>query len=426
MTNRMKIILFSLAALIGSFVFVLPAKANYPPGALVVEWSVDGSSWLPLSGEPIFGETDFKPGDSVERLIKVVNNSGEEQIIGMQILDTLQPPCQENCLADRLKLAVTKEGETSPLTEDYLSNFYQQGEIKLSKLATGNQVIYHFVILFEVGDNDNNYQNSQAGFDIKIGFFGKESVGGEIPSSGGGGGGVFVSGLKIYNESASDINTNSVTITWLTNSGSTSRVIYSPEGSPHTLDMDSPPNYGYLFSTIEDSNKVTSHKVTIDGLSASTTYYFRCVSHGSPLSISREHSFTTLELGSSQEIQLEETSQEEEEGISYPKKVREIAGQRGGISGRILAGGESQIEGEVGVKEDGQGEEGKEKGDEEVEESELEETGKGNKFLALLASSITDFAKTNPWLLLLLLIILVLVFIFVFIFLRRRFKDRED
>ena len=425
MTNRMKIILFSLAALIGSFVFVLPAKANYPPGALVVEWSVDGNSWLPLSGEPIFGEADFKPGDSVERLIRVTNNSGEEQIIGMQILDTLQSPCQENCLADRLKLTVTKEGETSPLTEDYLSNFYQQGEIKLSKLVDGNQVIYRFVILFEVGDNDNNYQKSQASFDIKIGFFGKESVGGEIPSSGGGGSGVFVSGLKIYNESASDINTNSVTITWQTTKESTSRVIYSPESSPHTLDMDSPPNYGYLFSTIEDSNKVTFHEVTIDGLSASTTYYFRCVSHGSPLSISREHNFTTLELGSNQEIQLEETSQEEE-GMSYPKKVREIANQRGGISGRILAGGKSQIEGEVGVKEAGQGEEGKEKGDEEVEESELEETDKGNKFLALLASSIADFAKTNPWLLFLLLIILVLVFIFVFILLRRRLKDRED
>jgi len=232
--------------------------------------------------------------------------------------------------------------------------------------------------------------------------------------------------LQIYRESASDINTNSVTITWQTTEKSTSRVIYSPEGSPHTLDMDSPPNYGYLFSTIEDSNKVTSHKVIINGLSASTTYYFRCVSHGSPLSISREHSFTTLESGSSQEIQLEETSQEEEEGMSYPKKVREIAGQRGGISGRILAGGESQVEGEVGVKETGQEEEDKEKGDEEVEESELEETDKGNKFLALLASSITDLAKTNPWLLFLLLIILILVFIFVFIVLRRKSKDRED
>jgi len=92
---------------------------------------------------------------------------------------------------------------------------------------------------------------------------------------------------------------------------------------------------------------------------------------------------------------------------------------------RILAGGESQIEGEVGVKEAGQEEEGKEKGDEEVEKSELEETGKGNKFLALLASSITDFAKTNPWLLLLLLIILVLVFIFAFILLRRGLKNRK-
>ena len=128
---------------------------------------------------------------------------------------------------------------------------------------------------------------------------------------GGGGGGVFITGLQISNESASDISENSATITWLTNFESTSRVIYSPKGFPHLLKVNEPPNYGYVFSTPEDSNKVTFHTVTIDELSPGTTYYFRCVSHASPPTIGREYSFTTLGV---KEEAKEETGKKISEG----------------------------------------------------------------------------------------------------------------
>ncbi|KKU05888.1 MAG: hypothetical protein UX08_C0001G0015 [Candidatus Collierbacteria bacterium GW2011_GWB1_45_35] len=83
-----------------------------------------------------------------------------------------------------------------------------------------------------------------------------------------------------------------VTIVWNTDHPSTSRVIYETISHPTLGDA---PNYGYAHSTVEkdDSPKVTSHAVTITGLTAGTTYYYRAVSHGSPEVVGSEKSFTT-------------------------------------------------------------------------------------------------------------------------------------
>jgi len=178
----------------------------------------------------------------------------------------------------------------------------------------------------------------------------------------GGGGGVFVSGLKIYRESASDISDNGATITWLTNSESTSRVIYSPKGFPHLLKINEPPNYGYVFSTPEDSNKVTFHTVTIDGLLPGTTYYFRCISHASPPTIGREYSFTTLGVrketqGEAGEKISEETTEEAEEEMSGEVEEKKIE-EKGKI---VVAGGE--IVSPLGFEEKRSIEEKEEKGE---------------------------------------------------------------
>jgi len=86
--------------------------------------------------------------------------------------------------------------------------------------------------------------------------------------------------------------TSSLTITWTTDHSSTSRVVY--DTIPH-FELGEAPNYSYAFSTVETDNtpKVTSHTVTLSGLSPGTTYYYRSVSHGSPETVSTENSFTT-------------------------------------------------------------------------------------------------------------------------------------
>jgi len=266
---------------------------------------------------PMFQNTNFLPGDEVSAWVKVRNISSERQKIGVEIIDRLEPPCQEYCLADQLNLIITEGKDGVPLVMGPLSTFYKNGETYLSDVEPGEEKTYYFFIHF-APEASNSYQGLSAKFDIKIGAFGKESISGEVISGGGnGGGGIFIGGLQIFNESASEISENSATITWQTNLESTSRVIYSPEGAPHLLKPDEPPNYGYLFSTPEDPKKVTYHTVTIEGLLPGTTYYFRCVSHASPPTISREFTFTTLSK--------EESKEEKEELVSSLPSPEEVA-----------------------------------------------------------------------------------------------------
>jgi len=241
---------------------------------------------------PLFDEANFLPGQTVTRSVEVKNNATETKKVGVEIIDKLTPQCSTNCLSDVLDLTISEQGGNTLLSGS-LTAFYGAGEKILSDLAPNSTTTYLFAIIFRPLAG-NNYQDSKSNFDVKIGFFGKEAIGQEIsPGQISGGGTVSLPGLEISNEQFSEITENSVTITWQTNSLSTSRVIYSPRYLPHILDTNNPPNYGYAFSTAEDSNKVIDHTISIAGLAPGTTYYFRCVSHGS-LAIGREFSFTTL------------------------------------------------------------------------------------------------------------------------------------
>ncbi|MBI3577561.1 fibronectin type III domain-containing protein, partial [Candidatus Gottesmanbacteria bacterium] len=101
---------------------------------------------------------------------------------------------------------------------------------------------------------------------------------------------------KISSETSSSASSTSVTITWTTDDPSTSRVIYDTVSHP---ELGSAPNYGYANSTVESDTapKVTSHSVTISGLTPGTTYYYRTVSHGSPEAVGPEGTFTTSAAG---------------------------------------------------------------------------------------------------------------------------------
>lgn len=94
----------------------------------------------------------------------------------------------------------------------------------------------------------------------------------------------------ITNETAGTPTETSMKITWMTDHGATSRVVYDTVSHP---EIGGAPNYGYAHSTSEDVTLVTSHSVVVQGLTPGTTYYFRTVSHGSPEATSREFSGTT-------------------------------------------------------------------------------------------------------------------------------------
>lgn len=100
-----------------------------------------------------------------------------------------------------------------------------------------------------------------------------------------------VAGPSITNQASQTATTNAITLVWTTGTPATSRVVY--DTVPHAV-LGSDANYGYAFSTGEDTTKTTNHSVTITGLTPGTTYYFRIVSHGSPTTVSPEITSLTL------------------------------------------------------------------------------------------------------------------------------------
>ncbi len=84
--------------------------------------------------------------------------------------------------------------------------------------------------------------------------------------------------LTISNVRVTDVTTNRVTVRWTTNRAATSRVIY--DTASRSISGQTAPNFGYAFSTetFDEDNRVIEHSVTVTGLSANTTYFFRAIS----------------------------------------------------------------------------------------------------------------------------------------------------
>lgn len=97
---------------------------------------------------------------------------------------------------------------------------------------------------------------------------------------------VVVSSLVLSSQGSTAVSQTSATITWTTSHPATSRVVYDTVSHPTASTTLA--NYGYAKSTVEDPALTTTHSVTVNGLTADTTYYFRSVSHGSPETVGDE------------------------------------------------------------------------------------------------------------------------------------------
>ncbi|PVV85220.1 hypothetical protein DD509_02795 [Dehalogenimonas alkenigignens] len=96
--------------------------------------------------------------------------------------------------------------------------------------------------------------------------------------------------LTITDVTANNITTSAATITWETNSNTTSQVFFDTILHPDVAD--------YRFATTLDTNHVTMHTVSLNGLTSSTTYHYRVKSDlpDTTLSvISDDYTFTTTQ-----------------------------------------------------------------------------------------------------------------------------------
>jgi hypothetical protein len=322
MKRIIKTILITSAIIFGTGILFTPLTFIQAQDDLVVEFEKT----------PLFKEADFKPGDSVTRWVKVTNNSSEAQNIAVEAINYPGFPNPDNVpigdLSRALSIIIRGKGGSDlyggSTGEKTLYDFYRKYSFNATYEhvltydlpGNGGNITYEFVITFPF-EKGNEWQGATTTFDILIGFQGKE--GGEPPSPPPGGPGL-PPGLTILEETATttEITTTSVTVIWTTSYFSTSKVIYATSSGLFNL-SEGEPKYGYTdFKEGDDSGleKVTSHSVTITGLTPGTTYYYRAVSHGS-LAISQELSFTTLGVKEIGEIEGEIPS----EGIPYEEGI---------------------------------------------------------------------------------------------------------
>ncbi len=363
-----------------------------------------------FESEPLFSEDNFIPGDSITKWVNVSNASGETKTIITEAVNVIDSDNLGNVLEIEIK-----DG-SDVLYNETLTNFFGASEVVLNNVTTGSSKQYDFIISFITGA-DNEYQADNLIFDILIGFEGEE--GGVV--SGGGGGSGTPPGLTIYNEGNINASTTSATITWNTNYNSTSRVIYDITPDKFNFSVGEM-SYGYGNykdgDDIFDFGKGTYHSVTLTGLTPETIYYYRCVSHASPVTIGQEHSFATLtkeeavgendeflipnaESNPNEIISNEDTKEEEEEDVDIipfsETGVDTVATEGGTVEGK-----ESSLEGDL-VK---------------IIKERAEKPGVFGAF----GANLTSFLKSIPWWIL--IIIAALIFLGLLLT-RRKEKKRK-
>jgi hypothetical protein len=175
MKHLLNKILISIIVLGGILLFGTNVFAGVPvdpPDPLIVQFEKS----------PLFSETNILPGDTVNRWIKVWNNSGEVQKIVVSPINVNNP----DGLGDVLYLQI-KEG-VNALYNGTLAGFFSAGTVYLSDLANGGQTQYDFYVTFDSASGEE-YAGKILGFDFQIGFQGGSLGLMAIPAGVGGDGG---------------------------------------------------------------------------------------------------------------------------------------------------------------------------------------------------------------------------------------------
>lgn len=212
---------------------------------------------------PLFVDADVKPGDVVSRTVIVTNTGPEAETIIFDFRNEFS-----DGLADVMELAVTTDSNT--FADNFFTNLFALGEINLGELAAGASQEYVFTASLDPATG-NEYQLSEFGFDLLIGFQGGETVtdGGGGNGGGGGGGGGNNGGsseFNLFNEAVTTPTNSSADLTWNTNRPATSfAVCGNLENGPFTLDANDE-LFGYEFSSTEDVTKSLEHEMSFTRL----------------------------------------------------------------------------------------------------------------------------------------------------------------
>ena len=244
MKRVVKIILIILVITLGiNLLTGNVVQAESDSRRLLIEiWDEKSGKYLPLEGKPIFNVSNFLPGKTENKKIRVINNTNETQTVALKVI-RFDRGCnifndEEYCLADKLILTITPLENSSPSYSGSLTEFYNAGEVVLSEIESGGKAEYIFSVYFDEKTEKKEYQGLKTTFDVEIGFLGEE------PAKG-------VGEITLTHSIATF---NSATLGWITDIPSFCRVVYDEVSHPDDA-LGNPLNYGYAFSTKPTSIK---------------------------------------------------------------------------------------------------------------------------------------------------------------------------
>lgn len=237
---------------------------------------------------PLFSESNFAPGNSITKWIKL-NNTTEGVRLGIvRALNVVN----EGEMGDLTTIEIKHGDET--IYKGTFSDFFSKSEVDLSLVPASSSETFYFVVTFDK-NSGNNSQNDTMSFNLQAGFEGDSETDTISIGSSGSYETFGPKALVITNDQAESFlqdETSTIVITWDTNIPATSQVVYGlTSGAPYNLDLlDS--NFGYPFSTEEvDLNKVLNHSIILSDLPVGQ-YSYRVVSRASPPTVGYEKYFT--------------------------------------------------------------------------------------------------------------------------------------
>ncbi len=253
-----------------------------------------------FSPDPLFNETNYRPGNKVEdRFAEVANYTNEPQqvVLGVQ-----------NVISDSkdmlVGLNILVYQNSSLVWSGSLDDLQRIDFAPLLVLGAGDTTRYDFAAEMKT-DLANDAQGGRVQFDLWIGFVTENSEGETIITTptgsvgSGGASGFLAQTLQISGEGVRNITATStgfdVTIGWTTNLPSNSGIVYGPvEDGPFVLDIGQP-LLGYPLGLNQDA-LVTAHELILANLSPGE-YRYRVASSNGQLTTSPEYVFVLNETG---------------------------------------------------------------------------------------------------------------------------------
>ncbi|HRY62685.1 MAG TPA: fibronectin type III domain-containing protein, partial [Candidatus Paceibacterota bacterium] len=232
---------------------------------------------------PLFSGTNFAPGETVTRWIKITNNTDEAH---MSVLKAVNLASVKD-LGSQIKIEINEGGST--IYSGSFSDLFNLSELKLKEIGPGTQKKFNLTATF-LPDSKDSYQGGSLSFNIKTGLEDVIIVS-DAPPVGGGGPMAPVTEKITFSEIFLEQNNgdDSLNVKWNTNLPATSRVVYGPVSmGPYSANLNSQ-NIGYLLSTKENPLPQNTHSVELTGLIPGEEYYFRIISEAGMFNASQEY-----------------------------------------------------------------------------------------------------------------------------------------